>query len=70
MSLRLRRPAASAAWRQFGRDGIAEGAQFPEPDSPVFGDGVGYHLRVGIHTIAASDWDRWIDFAARTKPVR
>ena len=57
--------AASAAWRQFGHEGIADGTQFPEPDSPVFGAGVGYHLRAGIHTIAASDWDRWIDFAEK-----
>ena len=57
--------AASVAWRAFSRMGIADGTQFPEPDSPIFGDGVGYHLRAGIHTIAASDWDRWIDFAER-----
>ncbi len=57
--------AASPAWRAFGRAGIAEGTPFPEPDSPVFGDGVGYHLRAGVHTIEASDWDHWIDFAER-----
>ncbi len=57
--------AASAAWREFGRSGIADGTQFPEPDAPIFGDGVGYQLRAGIHTIAASDWDNWLDFAEK-----
>ena len=57
--------AASDAWRKFGHGGIASATQFPDPDSPIFGEGVGYHLRAGIHTIAASDWDRWIDFAEK-----
>ena len=56
--------AASAAWRAAGRGGIPEDARFPEPDKPIFGDGVGYHIRSGGHTIEASDWKRWMDFAA------
>ena len=56
---------ASTAWRLAGLGGIPESAPFPRPDEPVFGDGAGYHIHTGPHTILSSDWDRWIDFAER-----
>ena len=56
---------ASPAWRAAGRGGIPGEAAFPGPDEPVFGDGVAYHLHAGPHTILASDWDHWIDFAEK-----
>lgn len=56
---------ASPAWRAAGRVGIPDSAFFPDPDVPVFGDGVAYHIHRGPHTILSSDWDRWIDFAQR-----
>jgi len=62
---------ASPAWRIAGLGGIPEGTPFPSPDEPVFGDGVGYHIHSGPHTILSHDWDTWIDFAElrwRAKP--
>ena len=54
---------ASPAWRAAGRGGLPDEALFPSPDTPLRGDGIGYHIRSGSHTIAASDWDHWLDFA-------
>ena len=56
--------AAAPAWRAAGRGGLPDDTEFPAPDTPVFGDGVGYHIRSGHHTIESSDWDHWLDFAA------
>ena len=55
---------ASSAWRAAGRGGFPDGARFPPPDTPIIGEGIGYHIRSGDHTIASSDWDHWLDFAS------
>ncbi|MBR0057391.1 MAG: acetylxylan esterase [Kiritimatiellae bacterium] len=52
---------ASEAWRAGGRAALPPDTPFPPPDTPVFGDGVAYHIRSGIHTIESSDWDHWLD---------
>lgn len=57
--------AASQAWRTANRSGLPAQAEFPAPDVPIFGDGVAYHIHTGPHTILASDWDHWIDFAEK-----
>ena len=59
--------AASAAWRARGADGIPENALFPKPDEPLVCGGVAYNVHRGRHTILASDWDLWIDFASGTR---
>ena len=57
---------ASPAWQAAGLDGIPDTAAFPPTDTPVFGHGIGYHIRSGEHTIASSDWDHWLDFAEKS----
>ncbi|MDB5085960.1 MAG: hypothetical protein JWN30_2846 [Bacilli bacterium] len=39
--------------------------QFPQPDSPLHGDKIGYHLRTGKHNLVSYDWERFIEFADR-----
>ena len=56
---------ASESWRWKGRAGLSADAEFPAPGVPVFGDGVAYHVRDGVHTVESSDWDSWLDFARR-----
>lgn len=37
--------------------------RFPEPDTPVHGDRIGYHLRTGKHDMVDYDWEQFMDFA-------
>ncbi len=55
---------ASPVWGLYGLAGLAAEA-FPSPDTPLHGGRVGYHLRTGTHDLAVSDWERYMDFAAR-----
>ena len=47
--------AVGDVYRLFGAEGIGD-AEFPEPDTPVMGDGVGYYIRTGKHTVMPIDW--------------
>ncbi|AEI49697.1 glucuronyl esterase domain-containing protein [Runella slithyformis] len=38
-------------------------AVWPNANSSVFGDAVGYHLRDGVHDILVYDWKKFMDFA-------
>lgn len=59
---------AAPVYRLFGFEGLPE-ERFPEPDAPLFGDRMGYHLRSGDHDLTVYDWDRFMDFAnCRFKP--
>lgn len=58
--------AAGEAYRLFGKAGLGD-AHFPMPETPCFGDGVGYYLRSGIHDVTATDWKFVIDFIESQK---
>ena len=60
--------AAGEIYRLFGSDGIS-GCEFPAPETPVFGDGVGYYLRTGKHDVTATDWKFVLEFIRRTMTV-
>lgn len=53
---------AAPVYRLHGYKGLA-GAPFPAPESPLFGERMGYHLRSGGHDLTAYDWERFMDFA-------
>lgn len=36
--------------------------QFPDPDTPIHRDGIGYHMRTGNHDLTLFDWKNIIDF--------
>ncbi len=56
--------AAQPVYRLLGRRGL-DSSDLPRADSPLKGDGVGYHLRAGKHDITAYDWDQYLEFADR-----
>ena len=37
--------------------------EWPEVRTPVFGDHMGYHVRLGKHAILGYDWVQYLDFA-------
>ncbi len=53
---------ASKIWRLFGQKGIAETTPMPNLHQPVGGEGVGYHIRAGEHTVTSYDWAAFVDF--------
>ena len=52
---------ASPVFRLFGHHGIPENATMPHLKESV-GQGVGYHIRPGKHTVTSFDWQAFIDF--------
>ena len=46
----------------FGSDGLGPNAEWPPPETPLFGDGVGYYLRTGKHDVTPVDWKFVIEF--------
>ncbi|MDD7750916.1 MAG: acetylxylan esterase, partial [bacterium] len=56
--------AVGEVWNLFGAAGIGS-AGFPAPDSPVFGDRVGYYLRTGIHDVTEADWRFVLEFIGK-----
>ena len=56
--------AAGEVYQLFGSDGIGK-ADFPAPDTPVYGDGVGYYVRSGSHNVTEQDWDFVLNFLSR-----
>ncbi|MEK0316546.1 glucuronyl esterase domain-containing protein [Cohnella sp. 56] len=53
---------AAPVYRLYGYRGLQD-APFPDPDTPLFGERMGYHLRTGVHDLTVYDWDRFMDFA-------
>lgn len=54
--------AAMPVYRLYGKEGLSQ-TEWPEPRTPVSGDGMGYHLRPGKHTISGYDWLQYLNFA-------
>lgn len=52
---------AQSVYQLFGLEGLGT-HQFPENDSPLHGDGMGYHVRTGEHDLTVYDWKNFIDF--------
>ncbi len=55
---------ASPVYRLYGLEGLT-GKTFPNPDAPVQGGGMGYHLRTGKHNLTEYDWGCFMDLAGR-----
>jgi hypothetical protein len=55
---------ASPVFRLYGLTGIA-GRPMPAPEQPLHTNGMGYHLRTGVHEMTEYDWDRFMDYASR-----
>jgi hypothetical protein len=53
---------AGPVYRLFGYETIGI-EQFPPPDSPIYVDRMGYHLRTGEHDLTEYDWNCFMDFA-------
>lgn len=54
---------AAPVYELYGYRGLPPGEGFPQPDSPLHGERMGYHLRTGVHDLTVYDWDRFMDFA-------
>lgn len=54
--------AAEPVYKLFGSAGL-DSHEFPEPQSLVGGDRMGYHLRKGRHKCTYWDWVQYLDFA-------
>lgn len=55
---------ADPVFRLLGRKGLGV-TEMPAVDQPVHGDGLGYHVRAGVHDITLYDWVQFMDFADR-----
>ncbi|MDN3594845.1 glucuronyl esterase domain-containing protein [Zunongwangia endophytica] len=55
---------ASSVYNLFEMEGF-KNTQFPHVDSPVFKEGMGYHIRSGTHDIKEYDWQQFLKFADR-----
>ncbi|WP_265592679.1 prolyl oligopeptidase family serine peptidase [Verrucomicrobium sp. BvORR034] len=53
---------ASPVYGLYGLEGLT-GKAFPNPDAPVQGGSIGYHLRTGKHNLTEYDWGCFMDFA-------
>jgi len=53
---------ASSVYQLYGLNGIYV-SKMPKIDYPVFGVGVGYHIRSGGHNVTSFDWTQYILFA-------
>lgn len=53
---------ARQVYSLYGYEGLGD-AEFPEPDQPIHGDHVAYHLRTGGHGLERYDWHQYMDFA-------
>jgi len=60
---------ASKVYRLFGIPGIPDKAPMPDLHRPI-GDGVGYHIRAGEHTVTSFDWAGFINFMNANFPKR
>lgn len=55
---------AAPVYQLFGYRALGT-ERFPQPDTPIHGDRMGYHLRTGVHDLTEYDWDQFMDFADR-----
>lgn len=55
---------AQPVFRLFGLQGL-ETQPFPQPDSPIHREKIGYHLRTGKHDLTEYDWQCFLDFARK-----
>ena len=55
---------ASPVWELYGKKGLVSDA-WPEPDAPQQEGSISYHRRTGKHDLTPSDWNVYMDFAAR-----
>jgi dienelactone hydrolase len=53
---------AGPVYTLFGLKGLAD-AVMPQPDMPMHGGQIGYHLRTGKHNLTEYDWGCYMDFA-------
>lgn len=53
---------ASPLWESYGKNGLAS-AIFPQPEQPLHGGCIGYHLRSGAHFLTEYDWVQYMNFA-------
>lgn len=60
---------ASKVYRLFGRAGIPEEAPMPKLHEPV-GEGIGYHIRAGEHSVHSFDWAAFVDFMNANLPPK
>lgn len=51
------------AFELLGARGLPADLPMPRPDTPVFSDRVGYHIRTGGHQLTVYDWRQFILFA-------
>lgn len=58
---------AEPVYRLFGLSGVGTD-QMPEPETPLHGGGIGYHVRTGGHSLTPYDWHRFLDFADKRLP--
>lgn len=56
---------AGDVYRLYGMQGLPRDAVV-EPDRPVWGEGVGYHRRTGIHDLTEFDWMLFLDFVEKS----
>lgn len=54
--------AITPLYRLFGAKGMPDDAEFPNPDTAVFGDKIAYELRQGIHDVQLFDWQTAVEF--------
>lgn len=54
---------AGPVWALFGKKGVVV-EEHPAIDQPV-GDGIGYHVRTGVHDVTDFDWTQYLSFAKR-----
>ncbi len=57
--------AAGEVYQLFGGNGLGD-SEFPAPEQPIFGQGVGYYLRTGVHDVTAVDWQLVLRFIKRS----
>ena len=53
---------ATPVYQLYGIDGMPTD-EFPALRQPIYGDRLGFHVRVGKHSITPYDWDKYMDFA-------
>jgi hypothetical protein len=53
---------ARPVYELFGFKGLPT-ESMPNPNEPVQGDHIGYHIRAGAHDLTAYDWKCYLDFA-------
>jgi hypothetical protein len=53
---------AAPVYRLYGLHGLNSDV-VPQPEQPVWGEGMAYHLRTGKHDMAEYDWSQFIQYA-------